>query len=313
MNPAQLLEKGFFQGHNGWVTSIATIPGDDHAIVTGSRDKTALVWRVTGDVTEFAVPLRSLVGHAHFISEVVVSEDGQYALTASWDQTCRLWELGTGKTSARFQGHKGDVLSVAFSPDNRQIVTGSRDKSIRIWNTLGECKGVIDRSCHDDWVSTVKVTQLAGTDDFIIVSGGWDKLVKIFNLGKTELYADLLGHNGYINSVAISPESTLCASGGKDGKIVLWAIPGANKLWVLDAEDEINHMVFHPTKYALYAATNSGVKVFDIENATLVETIVPQPLFENTEIPKCLSLAWSNDGSSLYVGTTDGSVRVYGY
>ncbi|KAL0231659.1 hypothetical protein GEMRC1_011063 [Eukaryota sp. GEM-RC1] len=307
------VEKGYFIGHNGWVTSIATIPNDDSAIVTASRDKTAIVWKVTGDISQFAIPLRSLAGHSHYISDVVVSEDGQFGLTASWDKTCRLWELATGNTSSLFQGHAGDVLSVAFSPDNRQIVTGSRDKTIRVWNTLGECKQVIDRNCHDDWVSCVKVTPLANSEDFLIVSGGWDKLVKIFNLRDSNIVADMMGHDGYINTVAISPESTLCASGGKDGKIILWGIPGANKLWVLDAEDEINHMVFHPTQYALYAATNTGVKVFDIEKASLVDTIVPQTTdYQQKELPKCLSLAWSNDGTTLYVGCTDGSVRAYG-
>ena len=52
--------------------------------------------------------------------DVVISSDGQFALSGSWDGTLRLWDLNTGNTTRRFVGHSKDVLSVAFSVDNRQ-------------------------------------------------------------------------------------------------------------------------------------------------------------------------------------------------
>ena len=77
------------------------------------------------------------------MSDVVLSSDGQYALSGSWDKCLRLWDLNTGKTTRRFEDHSKDVLSVAFSADNRQIVSASRDKSIKLWNTLAQCKYTI--------------------------------------------------------------------------------------------------------------------------------------------------------------------------
>merc|ERR1712100_405189 len=91
-----------------------------------------------------------------FVSDVVISSDGQFALSGSWDGTLRLWELATGKTTRRFVGHSKDVLSVAFSTDNRQIVSGARDKTVKLWNTLGECKYTISDEGHTEWVSCVR-------------------------------------------------------------------------------------------------------------------------------------------------------------
>ena len=63
----------------------------------------------------------------------VLSSDGHFALSGSWDKTLRLWDLSTGKTTRRFEDHTKDVLSVAFSADNRQIVSAARDKTIKVF------------------------------------------------------------------------------------------------------------------------------------------------------------------------------------
>lgn len=67
------------------------------------------------------VAKQSLRGHNHYVQDVVLSLDGQYCLSGSWDATLRLWELKTGTTTRIFTGHTKDVLSVAFSVDNRQV------------------------------------------------------------------------------------------------------------------------------------------------------------------------------------------------
>ena len=145
---------------------------------------------------------------------MVISSDGQFCLSGSWDGTLRLWDLTTGQTTCRFVGHAKDVLSVAFSVDNRQIVSGSRDKTIRLWNTLGECKYVIaEPEGHTEWVSCVRFSPITSTP--VIVSGGWDKVVKVWSLANCKLKSSLVGHTGYVNSVTVSPDGSLCASGGK--------------------------------------------------------------------------------------------------
>ena len=125
----------------------------------------------------YGFPKRVLHGHNHFVSDVVISSDGQFALSSSWDKTLRLWDLNTGLTTRRFVGHTADVLSVSFSADNRQIVSGSRDRTIKLWNTLGECKFNIQEDGHTEWVSCVRFSP--NPLNPVIVSAGWDKVVKV--------------------------------------------------------------------------------------------------------------------------------------
>lgn len=68
-------------------------------------DKTLIVWKLTRDETNYGIPQKRLYGHSHFISDVVLSSDGNYALSGSWDKTLRLWDLAAGKTTRRFEDH----------------------------------------------------------------------------------------------------------------------------------------------------------------------------------------------------------------
>lgn len=86
---------------------------------------------------------------------------------------------------------------MAFSVDNRQIVSGSRDKTIKLWNTLAECKYTIQEEIHTDWVSCVRFSPNHANP--IIVSAGWDKVVKVNR------------HMLYFGSVSvILPSFTIC-------------------------------------------------------------------------------------------------------
>ena len=85
------------------------------------RDKSVIVWQLTREDKDYGYAKRRLTGHSHFVEDVVISSDGLFALSGSWDSTLRLWNLKTGATERRFLGHTKDVLSVAFSADNRQV------------------------------------------------------------------------------------------------------------------------------------------------------------------------------------------------
>jgi guanine nucleotide-binding protein subunit beta-2-like 1 protein len=318
----QLTYRGQLTGHTNWVTSIATSTSNPNMVVSSSRDKSLIVWDVKYDRAEdgsCGEAKKSLRGHNHFVEEVVLSEDGQFALSSSWDATLRLWDLTKGTTHRRFVGHTKDVLSVAFSVDNRQIVSGSRDNSIRLWNTLGECKHTIKEEGHTDWVSCVKFSPT--TANPLIVTGGWDKVVKVWTLSTCKLKHNLIGHTGYVNSVTVSPDGSLCASGGEDKSAMLWDLTEGHELYKLDAGATINSLLFSPNRYWLVAATTASVKVWDLETKSVVSELKPDfgepELGEKKKASKALvpfpiSLAWSADGNTLFAGYTDGIIRVWG-
>jgi len=258
-------------------------------------------------------PQKRLKGHCHFVSDVVISSCGQFAVSASWDKTLRLWDLEKGATTTVFDGHKADVLSVAFSADNRQIISAGRDKTIKLWNTLGELKWTQEgKNSHSEWVSTVRFSPT--TQNPVIVSGGWDKIVKVWHLSNFSLKSNFAGHTGYINSVTVSPDGSLAASGGQDGVAKLWDLgeTSNNPLHSLDGTEEITTLIFSPNRYWLCAACGKNIKIWDLEQKKLVEELsYGSSNSEGGKEGKCISLAWSLNGQTLFAGYTDNQIRIW--
>merc|ERR1711881_626985 len=269
--------RGTLEGHSGWVTQIATNPKYPDIILSASRDKTLIVWKLTRDDQNYGVPQKRLHGHGHFVSDVVLSSDGHFALSA----------------------------------DNRQIVSGSRDKTIKLWNTLAQCKYTISEEGHTEWVSCVRFSP--NNQNPIIVSAGWDKYVKVWSLQNCKLKTNHIGHSGYLNTVTMSPDGSLCASGGKDAKAMLWDLNDGKHLYTLDHADTINALCFSPNRYWLCAATGPSIKIWDLESKNMVEELKPEVPGNSSKAgpPQCLSMAWSADGQTLFAGYSDNQIRVW--
>lgn len=303
--------KYVLDAHSGWVTTIAIATNDFKIFATGSRDNFILIWEIAENQENFAIIKKRLRGHSHFVSELILSPDGKFCISASWDKTLKLWDLNTSKAIRRFDGHKNDVMSVSLSPDNRFIVSGSRDKTIKLWNTLGECKNTFTEQKTSSWVSCVRF--LPGEEP-LILSSYWDGYIKIWKTSSNQIKSKLSGHKGYINCLTVSPDGSLCASGGKDGVVMLWDLQEEKHLYSLESNDIVHSLCFSPNRYWLCASTSSGIKVWDLETKELLEDLelkklLPEELKKNIG---CVSMKWTVDGSFFITGYVDGKLRIWG-
>ena len=83
---------------------------------------------------EFKYVGMKLEGHVDQVTYASFSPDGLKIVSASRDETVRVWNAETGEVLQTLEGHDGPVMSAAFSPGGENIVSASSDKTVRVWS-----------------------------------------------------------------------------------------------------------------------------------------------------------------------------------
>merc|ERR1712226_1429437 len=317
---------GVLKGHGDMVTCIVsghpTNPDEEDAIlVSGSRDKTLIIWKLDyrnqlQNEESCGRPWKCLTGHNHFVSDLTISNDNTFVISSSWDKTMRLWDLRHGVSVRQFTGHNKEVLTTSFSTDNRQIFSGGADKTMYLWNTLAECKMTSStpphpQHDHRDWVSRIRFSQSNKTQYYASV--GWDGRLKLWT-GIFKNIASIKAHDSYINALDISRNGLYIATGGKDQVVKMWEYHNLKQPYMeYKCESIINAVNFNTTYQWLAAATDTGIKIWDIANESqnLFAQIKISNEDETKKAPRCMSICWSGNGRRIYVGCSDGLIRVY--
>jgi len=100
---------------------------DGRFIVVASGEAAWICDPVSGEI------VRRLEGHRGQVNSASFSPDSQLVVTASADNTARVWNAHTGESIATLSDHKGPVLNALFSPDGKSVFTASEDYSTHIY------------------------------------------------------------------------------------------------------------------------------------------------------------------------------------
>jgi len=300
--PAEWGSPQIFRGHTGPIYGVAFSPEGDR-VITGSSDKTAIVWEPAQE-------------HEFFYEKL-------------------LGKLPPpGQLPARrvvLSGHTGAVRSVAFSPDAKSglVLTASDDNTVRVWS--GQDGEVITTVEGDEYRRIGQLRQVPRGNDYIhvagklkstlrghgnpvrsaafsadgqfVLSGSFDKEAKIWDLanyieGKRVLAVTEGRKQGSLMAGAFSVKGDRVITAGSDGDARVWSASTGDKPQVLtEGHDYLvtSVLVSADNQRIVTGAGDGTVRIWNINNGAEVNR------FLNTG--RSGGAALSRDGSFLITGS----------
>eukprot|EP01132_Coremiostelium_polycephalum_P000769 gene769-954_t len=199
------------QHHKSSVTCIGI--GQNEVFSSGSRDKTLRIWNYNGSEWKCNSTLQEHTGE---ISCLEMKRNT--ILTGSYDSSMIMWDVRANRKVKRFSGHTGNVLSTSLSHSGDIAITTSSDTTARVWD-LRTMKLMHVLSEHNDWVTR---SVFGGSNT--LYTGGFDCLIKQWDINSGKSTMILSGHAGGINCLAYNQQEQILISGSGDGFLKAWDV-----------------------------------------------------------------------------------------
>lgn len=327
-------EETRLRGHTSLVRSLRfTFVGKQ--LITGSWDGTVRVWDIpaqekVGEITGFSAyindmdastgPLSLLVAAGNqlrvldpstlavvkafsaqdaYINAVAITRDGKLAASGG-SKDISLWDVASGRETARLIGHLKPVNCLEFSRDGNYLVSGSDDQAVIVWDPASG-KEVAKWTGYPSEIYSLLITP----DNQYVFVGGRTEAVYIYSLETRKKVTELwLGDNSVFDMLFLANGHLAGAS--------------YKKVWTADLEtgklvqqlagfsDSVNALAVSPDGSLLAAGDYSG-KIFLYDTATwqVVKTL-------DEHWGMIWSIRFSPDGKALFTsGGGDGSVIMW--
>jgi WD40 repeat protein len=194
-------------------------------IVTGHIDGALRVWD-----TKSGSCNTQITAHPREITALAISNNGNQVASAQVSQSgaviaseVRLWYLATGLHWKSLNGHTDTVTSIEFLESPFRLATLSKDKTLRHWDIdSGECLEVFQCRAGNE------SCQIMNSRLGIIVSGGYDGCIRIYDINNGMQLRLIEGHKDYITGLGITSDGRFVISQSIDRDVRLWMLD-----WIL--------------------------------------------------------------------------------
>jgi WD40 repeat protein len=306
----------------------------DSATLASGGDKAIRLWDVaTGRLR------RSLVGHRDWVCTLAFAPDGKTIASGGCDwayhrgrdtsgfwppdpgykSQWKLWDAATGNLK-RTVTEPGRLLSLAFAPDGKSLACGV-GKEVRLYDLGSETPGRVVTS-HDFAVTSVAFTK----DCSAVISGSHDHTVKRTSLATDRTEWQAPGSYEQVNSVALSRDAALLATGSSDGRYAHRLLPagakclgpGAVRLWdartgrllrrLGDPAEQVMAVALSPDgrHVAAGGASPKGSGV-----VRLWDTATGKQVWSTDDhTAEVLAVAYAPDGSAVATAAADGRLKL---
>jgi WD40 repeat protein len=241
------------------------------------------------------------IGHTGLVKSAVFSPDGKLALTASYDNTARLWDVKTGKELQVLNGHTESVSSAVFSPDGTLALTASSDKTARIWD-VSTGKELQVLSGHNIGINSA----VFSPDGTLALTASYDSRARIFEVATGKALQVLSGHTRVVKSAVFSPDGKLALTASWDNTARIFEVATGKALQVLSGHTNyVTSAVFSPDgKWALTASKDRTVRIYEVATGKELQVLSGHTNYVTSAV-------FSPDGKLALTAGDDNTARIF--
>ena len=252
--------------------------------------------------------LSQITGHQGYITSVSLSADDKTLVTASHDNTVRLWELAGGKQlrkwtisqdlKEKWQDYNKQSYA-ALAPDGTNLAFSRPDRTVGIFDAatgqqLRTLKG------HDKEIESL----VFSPDGRTLATSGRDELLRLWDVATGKELHRCKGHESWVECLAFSPLGTTVASGSQDYTIRLWDVATGKEVHPFEAHQHwIFTVAMSPDGRLVATGGCDGLYLWQAATGKLLHRL-DGPTWVR-------SIAFSADGKTLVVGSNDAMIRQF--
>lgn len=273
---------------------------DGKYFATACYDDKAHVFEVESLREVFAVE------HGEDVIQVWFSHDGRRLLTASRDQTARVWDAASGRPVTPPLRHGAPLHSAYFNADSTQVITAGNERRAHVWDAVTgrEVAPALEHDSAVEWA-------VFSPDGRFIATAGDDHAARVWDAKTHKPVTPALMHAANVTHVAFSPNSELLVSSGDDQVARLWRVgrdvPEDRRLVaVLPHNDVVRWGTFSPDgKRVLTISDDRTARLWDVTDGRIA--LPPMEHGSNVRRYPC----FSPDGCLILTASDDNTARVW--
>ncbi|KAM7372061.1 hypothetical protein PAMP_009256 [Pampus punctatissimus] len=248
-----------------------------------------------------------------------LGKDDSHIVVATNSCQLKVFELLTNSCQILY-GHTDTVLSLDVFKKGFLFASCAKDRSVRVWkmdSDSGQVHCVAHGSSHTNAVGSITCSRMTAS---FIVSGSQDCTVKVWDLPadfsttgedihQLTARATEKAHDKDVNSVAVSPNDKLLASGSQDRTAKLWSLTGKGTVGLLGVfrghRRGIWAVCFSPVDQVLATTSADGTtKLWGLQDFSCLKT------FEGHDA-SVLKVIFVSRGTQLLTSGSDGLVKLW--
>jgi WD40 repeat protein len=238
------------------------------SVIVGAEGEVE-VRTLAGDSYRFFPDLESAKGHAESVLGVQISADGRRAVSASYDETLKVWDTDSGAELRTLEGHSDAVNWVALSEDGRRAVSASDDYTLKVWDTDSGAE-LRTLESHSSSVNGVALS----ADGHRAVSASYDHTLKVWDTNSGRELRMLEGHWDSVRGVALSADGRRAVSSSADHTLKVWDTDSGAELRTLEGHSDAVYGVALSAdgRRAVSASDDHTLKVWDLDAGKVIAT-----------------------------------------